>query len=86
MPTLSAREWRVVALGVVLVTFLCPALSNYALFRLPLGAWASLTALGPVYAIPIFYVLRREGTRPVGMLGAALASYGATLVSSSLAP
>ena len=84
LPTLSTRDWRVVACGVVLVTFLCPALSNYALFRLPLGAWASLTALGPVYAIPIFYVLRGEVTRPLGILGAALASYGATIVSSSL--
>lgn len=82
LPTLSACEWRRMACGVVLVTFLCPALSNYALFRLPLGAWASLTALGPVYAIPIFYVLRGEGTRLLGVLGAALASCGAALVSA----
>jgi drug/metabolite transporter (DMT)-like permease len=44
-------------LGVALVTFACPALSNYALFRLPLGLSQTLSSLGPLYAVAVDRVL-----------------------------
>ena len=37
-PGMTRRSWVLVALGVCLVTFLCPALSNYALFQISIGA------------------------------------------------
>ena len=38
--------WLQINAGVALVTFLCPALSNYALFRLALGLAVSLGSVG----------------------------------------
>ena len=48
-----ARCWRRVSCGVILVTLLCPALSNWALFYMPLGLALTLGSIGPVYAVGI---------------------------------
>ena len=44
-----------VSLGVMFVTVGCPALSNWALFQLPLSICLCLTSVGPLYAIPMSY-------------------------------
>ena len=49
--TQPARSWRRVSCGVILVTLLCPALSNWALFYMPLGLALTLGSIGPVYAV-----------------------------------
>ena len=46
LPPLTRMGWLHINGGVALVTFLCPALSNYALFRLALGLAVSLGSVG----------------------------------------
>ncbi len=44
------QSWAWCAIGVLLVTFLAPNMSTWALFVLKhLGTWGSLTALGPIF-------------------------------------
>ena len=82
-----ARVWLIVAAGVLLVTFLSPALGNHALFGLPLGIWSALSSLGPVWSIPVLLLIKRERTSPRGLAGAALAVAGAiTLSRTASAP
>ena len=80
MPAQSEQAWRRVVLGVALVTFACPALSNYALFRLPLGLSQTLSSLGPLYAVAVDRVLlarpvswRCVAATLVALLGVCLA-------------
>jgi uncharacterized membrane protein YgcG len=64
--SMTVTNWAKVGLGVAFVTFLCPALSNYALFRLTLGLQQTLTSLGPVYTVPVMVVMqvwKAAGTR-----------------------
>ena len=75
--------WRRIAFGVLVVTFACPSLSNYALFNLPFAAYCALTSLGPMWAVPILWAIK--GQRPTwrGSLGATAAAAGAFWVSSA---
>lgn len=80
LPTQSARTWVSMGTGVFLVTYLSPALGNYALFALPLAVWTALGSLGPVYSIPIKWIREGERTPVSGMLGAIMASGGSALL------
>ena len=73
---MPGRDWAWVILGVALTTFLCPALGNYALFLISLPAWATLGALGPMYALPLGWLLKREPVTKRAVFGAALAVAG----------
>ena len=81
VPTQPAKSWVAAGCGCVCTTFLASALANYALFGLPLGIWSAMTSLGPVWSIPVLYLLRREVTSVRGVLGAALAVCGAAACS-----
>jgi len=81
VPPQPAKVWVAAGCGAILVTFLSSALSNYALFGLPLGIWSALSSLGPVWSIPVLYVVRRERTGARGVFGAALAVAGAAACS-----
>lgn len=76
MPALSARAWALVSCGVVLVTYLSVALGNVALFALPLSLCLTLSSLGPVYAIPLSYLIKREVVSWRAALGSMLAVIG----------
>ena len=76
LPSMPGRDWAWVILGVALTTFLCPALGNYALFLISLPAWATLGALGPMYALPLGWLLKREPVTKRAVFGAALAVAG----------
>jgi len=84
LPEQTRRAWALILLGVCLVTFLAPALNAFGLFCMPLDAWTALGALGPVYAVPVLWVLRGEVTPPCGLAGAALAAGSAVAVSLSV--
>ena len=75
--------WKRIAFGVLVVTFACPSLSNYALFNLPFAAYCALTSLGPMWAVPTLWAIK--GQRPTwrGSLGATAAAAGAFWVSSA---
>ena len=51
-----ALDWFKVSTGVLFVTLICPALSNYALFKLDLGVALTLNSLGPLYSLPVSLV------------------------------
>lgn len=53
LPVLPSIAWVKISAGVMLVTFICPALSNFGLFYLRLGLALTLGSLGPVYALCI---------------------------------
>jgi drug/metabolite transporter (DMT)-like permease len=77
---MSKEQWISVAVGVMFVTFLCPALSNYALFQLPLSVSLTLNSLGPVYSIPLVYLMLHEKSGWQSMVGAALAVAGIAIM------
>ena len=55
---MTQREWFLVTMGVLLVTCCNPVLYNYALFQIPLAFAITLASFGPIYAIPLVYLMR----------------------------
>lgn len=80
LPTLSRAGWTQITLGVGLVTFLTPALSNFALFRVALGLAVSLGSVGPLYGLLLDWPFR--GRRPTawGCAGVLLAIAGVVVL------
>jgi drug/metabolite transporter (DMT)-like permease len=77
---MTVIQWGSVLVGILFVTFVCPALSNYALFQIPLGLCLTLTSLGPIYSIPMTYLLTGEQTGYQGMIGVCLAMLGIIMI------
>lgn len=77
---MSRIQWVQVALGVMFVTFLCPAMSNYALFQLPLSLCLTLNSLGPVYSIPLVYIMLSERSGWQSIVGSVLAVGGIAIM------
>lgn len=82
-PQMDRQSWMKISLGVLFVTFLCPALSNYALFQISLGLALSLGSITPLYALflewPIYGKEKRPTARSIG--GASLAIAGVVILS-----
>ena len=70
-------------MGVVFVSFLNPALTNYAMFQIPLALLLTLESIGPLYSLPIFLILHKEkeGLSCRSTIGAILAVTGIALLS-----
>ncbi|CAE8637717.1 unnamed protein product [Polarella glacialis] len=77
MPIQSARSWRRALAGVIFVTFLCPAASSFGLVALPLSSCLTLEGLGPVFTIPLFWILKGERLSSRAFAGSLLAVIGA---------
>lgn len=56
---MDALSWKYTSAGVLFVTFLTPAMSQYALFRLDLGVALTLNALGPIYSLMLSVLLHQ---------------------------
>lgn len=80
---MTGKNWFLVSLGVVFVTFLCPALSTYGLFLIPLGLALTLGSTGPLYALPLTFCMQQKKPTVAGCLGAVLAFVGIALFSVS---
>ena len=80
LPTLSKIGWVQITTGVGLVTFLCPALSNFALFQIALGLAVSLGSITPLYALFLDWPFK--GKRPTvrGCIGVMLAILGVVIL------
>ena len=80
LPTLSRIGWVQITTGVGLVTFLCPALSNFALFQIALGLAVSLGSITPLYALFLDWPFK--GKRPTlrGCIGVMLAIVGVVIL------
>ncbi|KAL3945067.1 MAG: hypothetical protein SGBAC_000858 [Bacillariaceae sp.] len=78
LPSKTVRVWAQVCLGVVFVTFFCPALSNYALFQIPLAYALTLTSITPLYALFFEWAFLGRSKRPTlrGLLGSSMAIGG----------
>jgi drug/metabolite transporter (DMT)-like permease len=73
--------WAAMLVGVALTTFSAPTLSTWALFRVPTFAvWNGLSALGPMWAVPLGWCLKREAISVRTAGGAAMAATGAALL------
>ncbi|KAL7536130.1 hypothetical protein ACHAXR_006932 [Thalassiosira sp. AJA248-18] len=80
LPTLTRIGWLQITAGVGLVTFLHPALGNYALFQIALGLAVSLGSIGPLYGL--FMDWPFKGKRPTiyGCIGVLMAVAGVIIL------
>jgi drug/metabolite transporter (DMT)-like permease len=76
LPNLSWHSWSVVFVGVIFVSFLCPALQGYALFRLPFSSAITLNSVTPLYAIPLMWLFKNQKPLKRGCFGAVIAVTG----------
>ena len=74
-------DWMFVSLGVLLVTFATPSLSNYALFEIALALALTLGSIGPVYSLPLTYLLQHDPPSLRTCVGAFLAVAGVVVLA-----
>lgn len=60
LPNMCIQSWITISLGVVFVTFLCPALSSYALFEIALALAVTLNSTTPLYMLPLMWLVKQE--------------------------
>lgn len=82
LPRMKLSWWLRVVVGVVFVSFLAPALTNYAMFRIALALLLTLESLGPLYSLPLVYCMQGERPSARSGMGAMLAVSGILLLSS----
>lgn len=78
---MTRMAWLKVSMGVGLVTFLTPALSNYALFQIALALALTLGSVGPLYALPLTWLLQHDRPTLRACLGGILAVAGIAVLS-----
>jgi drug/metabolite transporter (DMT)-like permease len=81
LSTMARSSWYHVSIGVLLVTFATPSLSNYALFEIALAFALTLGSIGPLYSVPLTYLLQKEAPTLRGVLGALLAVSGVAVLA-----
>jgi drug/metabolite transporter (DMT)-like permease len=82
LPHKPIKIWAQVSLGVLFVTFLCPALSNYALFQIALALALTLTSISPLYALFLEWAFYGSEKKPTlrALLGATLSVGGVVVL------
>jgi len=80
LPKLSRIGWLQITAGVGLVTFLCPALSNFALFQIALGLAISLGSIGPLYGLLLDWPFKGKRPTLCGCIGVVLAIAGVVIL------
>lgn len=78
---MKRKSWLQVCLGVLLVTFLTPALSNYALFQIALALALTLGSVGPLYSLPLTWLLQHDRPTLRACGGGLLAVAGIVVLS-----
>lgn len=79
--TMTRKAWVKVSAGVGLVTFLTPALSNYALFQIALALALTLGSVGPLYALPLTWLMQHDRPTLRACVGGILAVAGIIVLS-----
>ena len=77
----SKSAWLWVTFGVFSLTFASETLFNYALFQLPMAFALSIASIGPLYAMPIAYLIKKEKPTNKACAGAVFAVSGIVLLS-----
>jgi len=83
LPRMTRRSWALTSCGVLFVTFLSSALIQFALFIINVGLCATLVSVGPLYVIPIAWLMQQQRPTVRCCLGACLAVSGIVLLSIS---
>jgi drug/metabolite transporter (DMT)-like permease len=81
MNEMTRSSWTHVSGGVLLVTFLTPTLSNYALFEIAIALALTLGSVGPLYSLPLAYFLQKEVPTVRVYAGAVLAVAGIVILA-----
>jgi drug/metabolite transporter (DMT)-like permease len=83
LPTHSMGRlaWCKTTVGVAMVTFLTPAMTNYALFQIPLALALTLGSIGPLYALPLVWLMQGDKPSFQAAFGAAMAVFGVIILS-----
>ena len=78
---MNRSSWLRISAGVVVVTFLSPTLSNYALFEIALALALTLTSIGPLYELPLSYLFNKKRPTLRSFEGAVLAIAGVAILA-----
>lgn len=81
LPNLSRASWIRVIIGVAFVSFIHPALTNYAMFQIPLALLLTLESIGPLYSLPLALAMHNEYPSFRASIGAVFAVAGIVLLS-----
>lgn len=81
LPNVGTNAWVKVSTGVLFVTFVCPALSNYALFKIALALAITLGSITPLYALLLEWLLTHKRPTVRAATGATLAVGGVVFLS-----
>ena len=82
LPRLSIKSWAVISLGVLFVTFITPALSNYALFEIALALAITLGSTTPLFALILEAIFqKRQMPSFRAVMGTSLAVGGVVILS-----
>ena len=79
--SMTKSGWYHVGLGILLVTFLTPSLSNYALFQIALALALTLGSVGPLYALLLGALVAKKAPTRQAWLGAVLTVAGVVVLS-----
>lgn len=81
LPHMNMIAWLKICAGVLFVTFICPSLSNYALFQISLAFASTLGSISPLYALILEWPF--HGTKPSfrAIIGASLAIGGVCILA-----
>eukprot|EP00557_Chaetoceros_sp_GSL56_P009481 CAMPEP_0176490014 /NCGR_PEP_ID=MMETSP0200_2-20121128/7623_1 /TAXON_ID=947934 /ORGANISM="Chaetoceros sp., Strain GSL56" /LENGTH=414 /DNA_ID=CAMNT_0017887249 /DNA_START=72 /DNA_END=1313 /DNA_ORIENTATION=+ len=81
LPTMQMSSWLKICMGVLFVTFICPALSNYALFQIALALALTLSSITPLYALWLEWLIHGSMKRPTWKsLGGATLAVGGVVI------
>jgi hypothetical protein len=81
MPDMEAKNWALVACGVVFVTYIANSLSNFALLETEMSVCLTLTSTGPIISLPVGYFLRNEAITIKAIAGSILSVAGIAVLT-----
>ena len=79
-PSIGASGYGWISLGVALTTFLCPALQNFAIFKIDLGIFSTLTSLTPLFSLPLCRIIKKEKISNRAIVGTVVAVGGVVIL------
>ena len=79
--SMEMSDWLKVSGGVALVTFATPALSNFALFQIALALALTLGSIGPLYQLPLSYLIQKRRITFRSIFGALCAVTGVAVLA-----